>query len=45
FGHRHMALEIELTENSKYTNLGDWINHFTYGVFDGESMHLKKYLQ
>ena len=43
FGHRHMALEIELGENSRYTNLGDWINHFTYGVFDGETMKLEHY--
>ena len=40
FGHRHLPLEIELTENSKYVNLGDWIGYFTYGVFDGEKMEL-----
>ena len=43
FGHRHLPLEIELTENSKYVNLGDWIGYFTYGVFDGEKMELKEF--
>jgi UDP-2,3-diacylglucosamine hydrolase len=43
FGHRHLPLKIELNENSKYINLGDWIGYFTYGVFDGEKMELKVY--
>ena len=32
-GHRHLPLEIEINENSKYINLGDWIRYFTYGEF------------
>ena len=43
FGHRHLPLEIDLNETSKYINLGDWINYYTYGVFDGENFELKKY--
>lgn len=43
FGHRHLPLEIDLGNNSKYINLGDWISHYTYGVFDGEKMRLKTY--
>ncbi|MCF6294721.1 MAG: UDP-2,3-diacylglucosamine diphosphatase [Flavobacteriaceae bacterium] len=43
FGHRHLPLEIDLGNNSKYINLGDWINYYTYGVFDGEKMKLKEY--
>ena len=43
FGHRHLPMEIELNENSKYVNLGDWIDYFTYGVFDGKKMELKVY--
>lgn len=43
FGHRHLPMEIDLNENSKYINLGDWIGYFTYGVFDGENFELKKY--
>ncbi len=43
FGHRHLPLEIKVGENSKYINLGDWISYYTYAIFDGEKMELKKY--
>ena len=43
FGHRHLPLEIELQENSKYVNLGDWIQYFTYGIFKEQDLFLKKY--
>ncbi len=43
FGHRHLPLEINITTNSKYFNLGDWITYYTYGVFDGVEFSLKEY--
>ncbi len=43
YGHRHLPMEIKLAENSKYINLGEWISHFTYAVFDGENLELKKF--
>jgi len=43
FGHRHLPMEIDLKKNSLYVNLGDWIGYYTYGVFDGESLELKKF--
>lgn len=43
FGHRHLPLDIELNGTSKYINLGDWIQYYTYGVFDGKNFELKKY--
>jgi UDP-2,3-diacylglucosamine hydrolase len=43
FGHRHLPLKVIVGENSEYVNLGDWISHFTYGVFDGETLEIKKY--
>ena len=42
FGHRHIPLEIELSPNSTYINLGDWITHFSYAVFDGHQVLLDK---
>ena len=42
FGHRHIPLEIELSPNSTYINLGDWITHFSYAVFDGCQVLLDK---
>jgi len=43
FGHRHLPLELKVSENSTYYNLGDWINHYTYGVFDGSQFELKSF--
>lgn len=41
FGHRHLPLDIVLNEKSRYINLGDWINYFSYAEFDGENLSLK----
>ena len=43
FGHRHLPLEIQLDDSSRYINLGDWITHFTYAEFDGNTVELKKW--
>ena len=43
FGHRHLPMEIKVGDNSTYFNLGDWINHYTFGVFDGENFEIKNY--
>jgi len=43
FGHRHLPLEIDLNNKSKYVNLGDWVSHFTYGEYDGKKLSLKKF--
>jgi UDP-2,3-diacylglucosamine hydrolase len=40
FGHRHLPLELDLGNNSKYFNTGDWITHFSYLVYDGTSFSL-----
>jgi UDP-2,3-diacylglucosamine hydrolase len=42
FGHRHLPLEIKLQKHSMYINLGDWIQYFTYGVFDVDTLSIKK---
>jgi UDP-2,3-diacylglucosamine hydrolase len=43
FGHRHLPMTIDVSEKSKYINLGDWIGYFTYGVFNGATFELKEY--
>lgn len=43
FGHRHLPLHIQLNEKSKYINLGDWIQYYSYAVFDGEKTELLTY--
>ncbi|MEC4052439.1 UDP-2,3-diacylglucosamine diphosphatase [Myroides odoratimimus] len=42
FGHRHLPMIIDLNDQSKYINLGDWINYFTYGKYD-TNLHLIEY--
>jgi UDP-2,3-diacylglucosamine hydrolase len=41
FGHRHIVLEYQLTETSKYINLGDWIKFNSYAVFNGKALTVK----
>jgi len=41
FGHRHLPLDIQLTGKSRYVNLGEWVNYFSYAVFDGENLTLR----
>ncbi|MFC4687362.1 UDP-2,3-diacylglucosamine diphosphatase [Epilithonimonas pallida] len=43
YGHRHLPMVLDLENEAKYINLGDWISYFTYGVFDGEQFDLKKF--
>ena len=44
FGHRHLPIDFQLTPESRYINLGDWIRYFSYAVFDGRQMKLKSFL-
>lgn len=43
FGHRHLVLDMEVSENSRYLNSGDWVNNSNYIVFDGTSCNLVEY--
>ncbi len=40
FGHRHLLLDISLSEKSRYINLGHWLGNGNYGVFDGDNFIL-----
>ena len=41
FGHRHIVLDIPIGERSTFINLGDWMIHFTYAEFDGNTCKIK----
>ncbi|MDN3670183.1 UDP-2,3-diacylglucosamine diphosphatase [Echinicola jeungdonensis] len=43
FGHRHLPLELPVGKKSTYYNLGEWVNQFTYGEFDGNTFQLLKF--
>ncbi len=39
----HLPIKIKVGESSTYFNLGDWITHYTYGIFDGEEFRLEAF--
>ena len=43
FGHRHLPIDFKLSDTSRYINLGDWIKHFSYAVFEEDELLLKYY--
>lgn len=43
FGHRHLPLDLAVSINSRYINLGEWVNFSTYAEYDGREMTLKTF--
>lgn len=43
FGHRHIMLDLPIGPHTRVEILGDWIYHFSYGVFDGETFRLLQF--
>ena len=43
FGHRHLPLELQVSDNSTYFNLGEWFSQYNYLAFDGEKAELKTF--
>jgi len=43
FGHRHLVLDMPVSTSSRYLNLGEWVHHTTYCVYDGSKAALKTF--
>lgn len=43
FGHRHLPIDMDISDNSRYINVGEWINFYTYAVFDGNNFSLHSF--
>jgi UDP-2,3-diacylglucosamine hydrolase len=43
FGHRHLPISFNLPGGSKYINLGDWLNHQSYGIMENGDLQLAFY--
>ncbi|KAA0991407.1 UDP-2,3-diacylglucosamine diphosphatase [Dyadobacter aurulentus] len=43
FGHRHLTLDMQVSADSSYINLGEWVTQQHYAVFDGEIIELKRF--
>ncbi len=41
FGHRHIPIQKNIADNSELIILGDWLNIFSYGVFENGIMRLE----
>ena len=45
FGHRHLPLDVKIADDCRYINTGDWINHFSYAVFEKENIELQYFVK
>lgn len=43
FGHRHLPLDLKVSDSSRYINLGEWVNFSPYAVYDGKDIQLKSF--
>ncbi len=43
FGHRHIPIIQNVSDNAEVVILGDWLTHFSYGVFEDGKMRIEYY--
>ncbi|MDR0613750.1 MAG: UDP-2,3-diacylglucosamine diphosphatase [Dysgonamonadaceae bacterium] len=43
FGHRHILLDLMLSKKSRMMIIGDWLQYFSYAVFDGKDLALEQF--
>jgi UDP-2,3-diacylglucosamine hydrolase len=43
FGHLHILLDREITPSARMFVVGDWMEQFSYAVWDGENVALKQF--
>jgi UDP-2,3-diacylglucosamine hydrolase len=41
FGHRHLPIQMPLSPNSTYINLGDWLTYYSYAVIENGTIELR----
>ncbi len=45
FGHRHIELDLVLSQGARLMILGDWITRCSYAVWNGEHMYFENYVE
>jgi UDP-2,3-diacylglucosamine hydrolase len=45
YGHRHIMLNLMINKTARTIILGDWINSFSYAVFDGKTVFLEEFIE
>ena len=43
FGHKHKVINTLIDKKTHFIMLGDWVRHFSYGVFDGKNFEIGNY--
>jgi len=43
FGHRHIPMKVNIGDKAEVIILGDWLTHFSYGIFENGKMKLAYY--
>ncbi len=43
FGHRHLMIDEQISDSCRVIILGEWINTFSYAIFDGNDLKLAKW--
>jgi len=43
FGHRHLPLDLQVSDSVRYVNLGDWFSKCTYAVLENGKLELKSF--
>ncbi len=44
FGHRHVLVDYSISDDCHVIILGDWIHHFSYACYDGNSVKIGKFV-
>ena len=45
YGHRHIMLDLMLSQSARVLILGDWITQFSYAVLDGETLTMDCFIE
>lgn len=45
YGHRHIAIDLDIDGKARYLNLGEWVKLKSYAEFDGAKISLKYFQQ
>ena len=43
YGHRHVLVDYPLSTGARMIILGDWIHHFSFAKFDGDTILLYRW--
>ena len=43
FGHRHIMLDLMLSHSARLLIAGDWMQYFSYIVWDGETLYMEQF--